>query len=175
MAVAESITAWFFGEDPTGNTLLVPYGTEASMVAMDRIHISPDGSGDCHDCAGAGGGDGYDSRSARCPFVLLPASGMGWDDAMLLGMTLYSSKQPCLNGSALSRHRDRPYGCRSPASPARSTMRSSGSANLTCISHTLSAAARDKAASTSLHLLTVLTRSSGARLVSLRNGVRTAT
>ena len=30
---------------------------------------------------------GYDSRSARSPFVLLPAIGMEWDDAMLVGTT----------------------------------------------------------------------------------------
>jgi hypothetical protein len=39
--------------------------------------------------ASNGGGEwyGYDSRSAHSPFVLLPAIGMEWGDAMLLGMT----------------------------------------------------------------------------------------
>ena len=39
--------------------------------------------------ASNGGGEwyGYDSRSPQRPFVLLPAVGMGWDDAMLLGAT----------------------------------------------------------------------------------------
>jgi len=39
--------------------------------------------------ASNGGGEwyGYDSRSPQCPFVLLPAVGIGWDDAMLLGET----------------------------------------------------------------------------------------
>ena len=68
--LGESYIAFFNASD------IAACWRQAQQMAAGFVPFASNGGGEWY---------GYDARSPQCPFVLLPAVGIGWDDAMLLG------------------------------------------------------------------------------------------
>jgi SMI1 / KNR4 family (SUKH-1) len=86
--LGESYIAFFNATDITA------CWREAQQMAVGFVPFASNGGGDWY---------GYDSRSPLCPFVLLPAVGMDWDDAMLLGATWNDFLGVLKNGNLFER------------------------------------------------------------------------